>query len=121
MKGAIICCYQDLVVKKFGLDKWGKIPVSVGQGKNQMLTELQDADDAVLKVIGSVCKTTGAALMQAVDAFDDYRGNVYSSRFYNPYYIKHKTTGSFALVMEDLQVITNILFGPIPPCSSVIR
>ncbi len=88
MKGAIICCLQDLVVKKFGPDKRKKIPISVGQGKNQMITELQDVDDAVLKVIGSACKTTAAALMQAVDAFDDYQGNVYLSRFYNPYYIK---------------------------------
>jgi hypothetical protein len=117
MKGTIVCCLRELVTEKFGADKWEKSLTDLGLDKKQMFTALQDVDDAVvMNVIQSVCKTTGITLLQAADAFGFYWVNVYSSRLYNPYYTKHKTSKNFLLAMDDLHVqMTRSMANAKPP------
>jgi hypothetical protein len=117
MKGTIVCCLRNLVVEKFGQDKWEKSLTDNGMSKSQMFVPMQDVDDAmVMKVIHSVCANTGITMLQAAEAFGDYWVNVYSMKLYNQYYAKHKDAKSFLLAMDDLHVqMTKTIQNAKPP------
>ena len=90
MKGTIVKCLQDLVVEKFGKDKWEKSLQDVGLNKTTIFMPFSDVDDAaVMKVVQAVCKNLGITLGQAAEAFGDYWVNVYSQKLYKQYYTKH--------------------------------
>jgi hypothetical protein len=117
MKGTIVKCLQELVVSKFGKEKWEKSLEDVGIAKNTMFLPIGDVDDvAVMKVVQSVCKNLNITLTQAADAFGEYWVNTYSQQLYSSFYKKHKTAKDFLLDMDNLHVtMTNMMKNAHPP------
>ncbi len=117
MKGSIACCLRDLVIEKFGDDKWKKSLVEAGLGEKHSFFSLQDVEDAtMMKVIQAVCKVTGVTEAQAADAFGDYWVNVYAKKYYQIYYSNKNDAKSFLLSMDDVHIrITKSIENAQPP------
>lgn len=117
MKGTIVKCLQELVVEKFGKDKWEKSLEDANINKNTIFLPFTDVDDgAVLNVVQAVCKNLGVSLEQVADIFGDYWVNVYSQKLYHHFYTKHKTAKEFLLDMDNLHVtMTQTIKNARPP------
>ncbi|MEW6088023.1 MAG: heme NO-binding domain-containing protein [bacterium] len=116
MKGTIVNCLQELVINKFGKEKWEKSLEEAGVDPNSVFLMTSDIDDAVVVgVIKSVCKNLGITLEQAADAFGDYWINVYAQKFYRSFFAP-KTAKDFLLNMDFVHVaMTNTLKDSRPP------
>lgn len=103
MKGVIVNCLKDLVINKFGLDKWEAALEKIGLDKKMTFIVTQDVDDAVaLKVVGSVCAVLNISLSQAADAFGEYWMCSYAPQIYKSYYRGVKSAKEFLLKMDEI-------------------
>ncbi len=116
MKGTIVNCLKDLVVSKFGKEKWEKSLEDAGINKTASFLATADVDDsAVMAVVQAVCKNLGLTLEQAADAFGDYWVNVYAQKIYRPYF-KPKTAKDFLLNMDIVHIsMTKTMENARPP------
>lgn len=109
MKGVIAICLEQLVIEKFGQDKWEKILTSVGLPSDKKFLPSEDVDDAaVMSVIQATCKVLGITLAQAADAFGDYWVNTYAKKMYSAYYMKPKNAKEFLLAMDKVHERTTL-------------
>lgn len=117
MKGVIVNCLAEMVKEKFGEDKWGDALEKAGLDRKSVFFTIQDVDDdAVLKVIASVCEVLNISLVQAADAFGDYWVNVFAPRIYQVYYDEADSAKDFLLNMDHVhQVSTESIAGARPP------
>jgi len=107
MKGVIALALKEMVVEKFGPEKWKDALVKAGIDKEPTILAFSDVDDqVVLRIVNSVCKVLNISLIQAVDAFGDYWVNVYSQKMYSSYYRACKTAKEFLLKMDSVHVNT---------------
>lgn len=103
MKGSIAQCLANLVVEKFGKEKWESALEKAGVNKGTIFTPLQNVDDAtVLKVIDAVCKTTNLTMNQAVEAFGNYWVNTYAKKVYTTHYMGVFTAKDFLLKLDKV-------------------
>ncbi len=116
MKGVIADCLKNLVVNKFGQDKWAKSLEIAGLSKNATFLAGQDIpDETVLQLVDSVCKVLNITMLQAADAFGDYWVNDYAANIYKPFY-KATTAKEFLLNMDEVHVnITKNIPNAHPP------
>lgn len=107
MKGVIVKCLSELVIEKFGEDKWEEALALSGLDKKSIFLATSDVDDAAaLQVVGSVCKVLNISLAQAADAFGDYWVNVFALKIYAPYYRKATSAKEFLLNMDKVHLET---------------
>ncbi len=107
MKGVIPNCLGQLVVNKFGKDKWEAALKLAGLEKNSTFLATQDVPDAaVLKVVDSVCKVLNISLEQAADAFGEYWVCTYAPGIYKPYYQQAASAREFLLKMDEVHRLT---------------
>ena len=117
MKGVIATCLAELVKDKFGEDKWEAALEGAGLDKKTVFLAVHDIDDeAVLKVVNSVCKVLNISLVQAADAFGDYWVNVFAPRVYGSYYKGADSAKDFLLKMDYVhEATTRTTKGARPP------
>ncbi len=117
MKGVIAVCLADLVKEKFGKDKWEAALEDAGLKKTTFFLPSANIDDeAVMKVIGSVCKVLGITLLQAADAFGDYWVNTYAPKVYKAYFRGKNNARDFLLNMDAVhQTVTERIPDAKPP------
>lgn len=107
MKGVIASCLKELVVNKFGNDKWESAVVMAGFNQTTAFLPTQDVDDTdVLKVVESVCKVLNISLPQAADAFGEYWVCTYAPKIYKPYYRMATSAKEFLSKMDDVHRLT---------------
>ncbi len=107
MKGVIASCLKELVVNKFGKNKWESALATAGFEKNTSFLPTQDVDDAsVLKIVESVCKVLNISLPQAADAFGEYWVCTYAPQIYLPYYKTATSAKEFLLKMDEVHRLT---------------
>ncbi|MEW6516574.1 MAG: heme NO-binding domain-containing protein [candidate division FCPU426 bacterium] len=100
MKGTIVKCLQELVVEKFGKDKWDAVLNKV-EGMPKLIMPIADIPDAmVMQAVGATCEVLGITLQQAADAFGDYWVNVYAQKMYPEFFKNRKTAKEFILAMD---------------------
>jgi len=103
MKGVIVDCLAELVKTKFGTEKWQASLEKAGIPPESKFLVTEDVnEDAVRKVLESVCKTLNISLAQAADVFGEYWVNVYAPRIYAPYYHGVNSAKDFLLKMDDI-------------------
>ncbi len=117
MKGVIALCLKELVVSKFGQEKWQEALKKAGIDKEPMILPVSDVDDKVfMKILNAVCDVLGISLAQAADAFGDYMVNVFSQKMYRAYYTACKSAKDFLLKMDQVHVeATKKMAGARPP------
>jgi hypothetical protein len=117
MKGTIAKCLSEMVVEKFGKDKWEAVLQLGGQARSAIFMPQQDVDDgAILKLVDSACKILGVTPVQAADAFGEYWMNVYAPKLYRPFLDGCKTARDFLLKLNDMhKSMTKNMPGARPP------
>jgi Haem-NO-binding len=107
MKGAIVNCLQDLVVSKFGKDKWEAAMKQAKFEDHSIFLAIQDVDDAkVLNLVGAVCSVLNISLTQAADAFGEHWMCSYAPKNYHPFFNGINTAKDFLLRMDAVHTIT---------------
>jgi hypothetical protein len=107
MKGAVASCLRDLVIKKFGIEKWEACLTTAGVPKNSIFLASQDVDDAtVMKIINAVCKVANLTLAQAADAFGEHWVCSYAAGIYKAHYAGVSTARQFLLKLDEVHRIT---------------
>lgn len=110
MKGIIAMCLKNLVVEKFGLEKWDECLRNAGERENLNVLATSDLQDArVMKIVEAVCGTLGLTLPQAADAFGEYWVCIFSQKIYGSYYRKFQSARDFLLAMDRVHVETTSL------------
>ncbi|GAB4420659.1 MAG: hypothetical protein OHK0032_16410 [Thermodesulfovibrionales bacterium] len=106
MKGIVVLALREMVIGKFGKDKWEAALQKAGVKKGDLIIlATSDVDDSiVLKVVNSLCKVLNITLIQAADAFGDYWINVYTQKTYPAYYRRGKTAKEFLLELDKIHV-----------------
>ena len=117
MKGVIPDCLEKLVKSKFGKDKWEDSLEAVELPRHTSFLATEDIpDEAVLKVVGSVCKVLNITLPQAADAFGDFWVNDYAPKIYNVYYQQSNSAKEFLLNMDNVHnIVTQNIPNAHPP------
>lgn len=107
MKAVIAICAKDLIVTKFGEDKWQEILKGAGIEKEPMMMPISDIDDnTVMAIIGSIGKTLNLSMTQVADAFGDYWVNEYAPKLYSSYYQGVNNAKEFLLKMDSVHEMT---------------
>ncbi len=117
MKGVIVICMQEMVIKKFGENKWKVILEKAGLNRNSRFLPASDIEDEiVLQVVDSMCSILKISLEQAADAFGDYWINVYAPRVYSVYFKKIKSAKEFFIKLDYIhKTITSLMANARPP------
>jgi hypothetical protein len=117
MKGVIALCAKELVVDKFGKDKWDEILKNAGLETEPLILPITNVDDnLVMEIVKSIGKVLNLSLEQVADAFGDYWVNVYSQKMYANYYKQAENAKDFLLKMDDLHTaMTKNMEGAKPP------
>ncbi|MBU1077065.1 MAG: heme NO-binding domain-containing protein [Spirochaetes bacterium] len=107
MKGVIVNCLKELVITKFGEDKWREAMEKSGLDPNMAFTSLGDVEDgAVMTVIQNVCKVLNITLEQAADAFGDYWVNEFAPKMYPRHFENIKSSKEFLMKMDKVHEMT---------------
>ena len=107
MKGVIADCLGKLVTHQFGKGKWEESLEAAGLPRDTSFLATQDIpDEAVLKVVESVCKVLGITHQQAADAFGEYWMTSYAPKIYGVYFRQAQSAKEFLLKMDEVHRIT---------------
>ena len=117
MKGIIAMCLKDLVVNKFGADKWDECLKNMGEAEDISILATSDMhDEVVMKMVQAACKTLGISLQQAADAFGEYWVCNFSQKVYGGFYRKYGNAKEFLLAMDKVHVdMTKSMKDSVPP------
>jgi hypothetical protein len=103
MKGVIALCTAQLIIEKYGKEKWEVILDKAGLPKDIKILPFSDvADSAILNVVKAACSELNVSLKDIADLFGDYWVNVYSQKMYKLYYSVAKSAKDFILRMDTL-------------------
>ena len=101
MKGVIFHAIKELVIEKFGKEKWEEILNKSEFDKERIVLAASDVDDEkMMKIISACLEVLNLSLTQLADAFGDYWVNVYTQRLYWVYYKESKNAKDFLLKMD---------------------
>jgi hypothetical protein len=117
MKGTIVKCLEELVISKYGKDKWVRSLEDAGMDPLAIIWPMGDIPDAqVIELVKAVCQNLGISLVQAADAFGDYWVNVYAQKMYQMYFARHSTAKGFLQAMNKVhQEMTRNIEKARPP------
>ncbi len=117
MKGIIVNCLKNLVIEKFGDDKWEEILEASGLDTTLAIQPMENIDDnTVISVLDSTCKVLDITFEQAVDAFGEYWVNVFAPKVYQVYYKDLTSAKDYILKMDEIhKKTTREIEGAEPP------
>jgi hypothetical protein len=117
MKGVIAICLKEVIVSKFGTQKWNDIMMASGLNPNMALLASVDLDDAVvMNVVKNSCRILNLSLQQIADYFGDHWMNSYAPKMYKPYYGTNTTAKDFIIRLSEIQTkVTNNIQNANPP------
>ncbi len=117
MKGVIMVCLSQLVMEKFGKDKWEEVLSRSGVDPHKHFIATEDVDDSsAMAILKATCEVLGVTLEQAAEAFGDYWVNVYAPNVYDIYYKNVNSARDFLLKMDEVHVkATKTLQDAKPP------
>lgn len=117
MKGVIAMCLKDLVVNKYGADKWADCLKNIGEAQDIPILATSDMhDEVVMKMVQAACEALDISLQEAADAFGEYWVCNFSQKIYGAFYRKYRNAKEFLLAMDRVHVdMTTSLKDSTPP------
>lgn len=118
MKAVIPICMAELIIEKFGGDKWNEIlrQNNLDPAKVRFLATQEVEDQTVLDIVSTAARVLGVSPQQFFDAFGDHWVNDYSQKMYAGYYRQAKTAKEFLLKLDWIHsIVTESLPGAKPP------
>jgi hypothetical protein len=106
MKGSVVQAMKEMIVEKYGAQKWQEALVKAGINKEPLILPISDIDDqVVMNIIKSACDVLNLSLEQVADDFGDYWVNVYTQKIYRVHYLDCNTSKDFLLKMDSVHVM----------------
>ncbi len=117
MKGVIVLALRDMMVERFGADKWKAVLNGAGLAAEPLILPISDVDDAqVFKLVESVCQVLNLTGRQAAEAFGDYWMMTYAAKMYPNLLASATNSRDFLLGLEELHVsLTKTMRNARPP------
>jgi hypothetical protein len=117
MKGIIAVCLKEMVIERFGIEKWESVLVNAGETQDISFLATGDIDDRdVLRLIQAACKAVNISMQEIADIFGEYWVNNFSQKVYGGLYRRHRTAEKFILAMDRLHLdVTRSLANASPP------
>jgi hypothetical protein len=117
MKGTIVKCIEELVIRDFGAEKWKAALKGAGFNENAYIATTSDyADGDVMKLLDSVSKAGPIGLAQLIEAFGDYWSTTYAPGIYGVYFEKAKCAKDLLLNLDHIHTaMTKSMKGAAPP------
>ncbi|MBU1167625.1 heme NO-binding domain-containing protein [Patescibacteria group bacterium] len=117
MKGVIVDCVHNMVVDKYGQEKWDTILEEAGIEKGEVLLVTDDIEDQkVMRLFQGIGKNLQMDFDQIAEVFGDYWINSYTSKNYPMYYRGINSTKDFLLNMDKVhQAATKSIPNAKPP------
>ncbi len=107
MKGIIPMCLKEMVIAKFGAERWDDCLEAAGRvGEGSFLATSDIPDAQVMKLIAACCKTLDISLQHAADAFGEYWVCTFAPRVYPMFFVKCRNAREFLLAMDKVHVAT---------------
>ena len=103
MKGVIALATKELILDKFGEEKWAEILQNAGITEEPLIFVTSNVDDKlILNIIKSIGEVLNLSLEQIAEVWGDYWVNVYTQKSYSIYYERAKNAKEFLLALDDL-------------------
>jgi methyl-accepting chemotaxis protein len=117
MKGAMALCLKELVVDKFGEEKWLESLTCAKIIDEPILTPMSDLDDDILmRILDSVCLTARIPKDIVIDSFGEYWVTVFANRLYNAHYSGMKNAKDFLLKLDGIhEHVSKHMKNAMPP------
>jgi hypothetical protein len=117
MKGTIVKCMQELVIKKFGEPQWKQSLSNAGIPTNRFFSISEDvADSEILAILDGIGKAVSLSKNQVMEAFGEYWSSVYAPDLYGVYFAKAKSTRELLLSLDSVHVaMTKTMQSAHPP------
>lgn len=115
MKGVIVDCLREMVIKQHGKETWDDVLQKAGITTSLTVYSTVD-DQIVMNVIRKLCQKLHITIGQAADAFGDYWVNHYALRKFKVYYTRAKNAKEFISNMDKVHItMTNTIKDAHPP------
>ena len=117
MKGIIAVCLKEMVIERFGIEKWESVLINTGETQDISFLATGDIDDKfVMSLIKAVCRAVNLSKEEIADIFGEYWVSTFSQKVYGGLYRRHKTAEEFILAMDHLHLdITRNIINASPP------
>jgi len=107
MKGTIVKCVQELVIEKFGAEKWAECLRASGVQDTRTFTTNEDIPDkdfpAIFKAVALTTRMNATHLM---DEFGEHWSTVYAPREYSFYFNQAKSTREMLLKLDQIHIMS---------------
>jgi hypothetical protein len=117
MKGTVVKCMEELVTKKFGVEKWKQSLKNAGLAEGRQFTTGEDvAEPEILAIMTGIGTAAGITNEQVYEAFGEYWSSVYAPEIYDVYFAKAKNTKEMLLNLDKIHVqMTRTIPSAHPP------
>jgi hypothetical protein len=117
VKGVIAVCLKEMVIKKFGIDKWGDLLIRAGETQDISFLATGDVEDRyVMDLIRAACGALNMSMQELADIFGEYWINSFSQKVYGSLYRRHKTAEEFILAIDTMHLhLTRNIDNASPP------
>jgi hypothetical protein len=117
MKGTVVKCMEELVTKKFGVEKWKQSLKNAGLPENRFFTTGEDvAELEILGIMKGIATAAALSMDQVNEAFGEYWSSVYAPALYDVYFAKAKSTREMLLNLDQIHVaMTRTIKNARPP------
>lgn len=117
MKGTIIKCLKDMIVKDYGIETWESILVESGMDILTVILISSDMDDnQAIRLFKSSSKILNIDFKTLANRYGEYWSNGYADKMYKHHYSKHNNAKSFLLDLDSLHVLlTEMIPNAKPP------
>lgn len=117
MKGTIVNCLEELVVRDFGDEAWKQSLRLAQVPRSKIYSTFEDVpDDEVRSLMKAVAEAADLPLDGVMEAFGEYWSTVYAPRVYEAYYVGPKNARELLLRLDDIHVtMTKSIKSARPP------
>jgi len=105
MKGIIAVCLKEMVIEKFGIDKWGDLLIRAGETRDISFLATGDVEDRdIMTLIRAASEVLNMSMRELADVFGEYWINSFSQKVYSSLYRRYKTAEEFILAIDSVHL-----------------
>jgi hypothetical protein len=108
---------EELVTKKFGIEKWKQSLKNAGLPENRFFTTSEDvAEPEILAIMKGIGASASISMDQVYEAFGEYWSSIYAPSLYDVYFAKAKSTREMLANLDTIHVaMTRTIKNARPP------
>ena len=117
MKGTIVKCMEELVIRKFGVGKWKEALKNAGLPETRAFSTMEDVSEPeILAIMKGIASAASLSMEQVMEAFGEHWSSVYAPALYGVFYDKAKSTREMLLNLDGIHVtVTKTMKSARPP------